>query len=427
MKVILINPRHSNGRYCQPPLGLLHVARSLSDVEIIDADAEHLGMTEVVRRAKDAGVVGVTATTPVIHQAMATIRAVKAANPAIFTVLGGPHASLLPERTMVACPELDMIVAGEADTLFPALLRAPKKGIYRSGATDWNLSLPYRMLPLSRYKPHAPHGRRTPWMPMITSRGCPYQCAFCSKPVFGSRFRAVRADDVVNEVGLLERDYGVREIGFYDDVFTLDHARVLRLCELWKQMCRSIWTCESRVDLVTPTLLKEMKRGGCYLIAYGLESGAPEILRTLQKRAGLAQAEQAISWTREAGIETLGYFIIGAPGETRETIRQTVDFAKRLKLDFAQFSLAMPFPGTKLAQMAEDMGLRVPGWSECRYEGTNRGVTFTSAELDEGAILDAISKAYREFYLRAGYVWQRVMKWHPLADAKGLRMLMERS
>jgi len=302
----------------------------------------------------------------------------------------------------------------------------------RSTSVDLD-SLPflaYHLLPMQRYKPHPPHGRASPFAAIITSRGCPYKCSFCSK-VFGSKFRGQSPERVVDEVAYYKDRFGVKELAFYDDVFTLDKKRAYAIADnIIKRGLKICWTCETRVNLVDKDLLSHIKQAGCYAVAYGIESASPEILDTLNKGITLDEVEEAIRITREVGLQTIGYFMLSSPGESPETISKTIEFAKKLKLDFAQFAITIPFPGTQLYNLYLKGREDNVSWANFIYGGTGNKVTpvFESDELSRAELQYWVRRAYKEFYLRPSYFWQRARKITSLGDLgvgfSGFSMLM---
>lgn len=456
LKVTLVNPPTFSG-YPQPPMGLIQLAAVIEegfDVNIIDANALNLRPEQINPLLEDTGVLGLTATTPTVSRAIEIAAAVKDVRPELPVILGGPHATLLPRETMESTPDIDVIVAGEAEISFYMLLSSIEKGghIDQVPGVFWEQdgeivenervenvddldSLPflaYNLIPLKKYRPHPPHGRAKPFAVLITSRGCPYNCAYCSKPVFGKEFRAQSPERVVDEIEDLQARYGVREIAFYDDVFTLDKHRAAAISEeIIRRGIKIIWSCETRVNLVDQPLLGVMKKAGCYSISYGLESGNQDILNTINKNTTLAQAEEAVRYTREAGINAIGYFMIGSPGETLNSIKETMNFAKKLKLGFAQFSITTPFPGTELYNLYLENGGRsdIP-WEDYVYAGSGEGKApvFESDVLKRKDIVEWQKKAYRDFYLRPSYIWQRILSSKSPGEIKvnfnGLSMLL---
>ena len=449
MKILLINPPQAT-RYPQPPLGLAMVAAVLEKngylVKILDLPV--LGFSEnslsTVIRQEKPDVVGVTAMTPMINSAVSIVEKVKECDSNITVVLGGAHATILPEETLKSIPEIDVIVRGEGEQTTLELVKVLEKnpdslnqvlgitcrerGSVRSNPLGPPVSdldtLPFpafHLLPIGKYRLHPPFGRRTPVMPIITSRGCPYRCIFCSKAVFGKKYRSNSPTYIVNEVLFLMEKFGVKEIKFYDDVFTLDRKRIVTLCMQLKERGMDIpWSCETRVNLVESELLKMMKDAGCYMIEYGVESGNQGILNSLKKDSTLEKTIEAFKLTHEAGIETVAYFMLGSPQETSETIDETIEFAKKIDPDFVQFSTTTPYPGTELYSLAVEEGYVPKKWEEYMYADLksvdNPG--FGTKTLSGEELREWNKKAYTSFYLRWSYVWKRLRKMKSLGDLK---------
>ncbi|MFC1932894.1 B12-binding domain-containing radical SAM protein [Chloroflexota bacterium] len=457
LKVALINPNQYT-QYPQPPMGLALIAAVLEkegyQVKVLEANALKLKPEAVVSLVTDVDVIGLTAMTPTINTAATIARHVKRAYPDLPVILGGAHATLLPGETLVTAPEIDIVVRGEGEETIVELLRAldckqPLSEIagisYRKASEivsnpprSKNIdldSLPflaYHLLPWRRYKPHPPHGRTLPFGAIITSRGCPYRCSYCSKPIFGSKFRGQSPERVIEEVAYHKGRFGIKEFAFYDDVFTFDKKRAHAIAdEIMKRGLKIHWTCESRVNLVDKELLRHIKKAGCYSIAYGIESGSQEILNTLDKDINPEQVEEAVRLSQDTGLQTIGYFMLGSPGESPESIRQTIQFAKKLKLDFAQFSVTTPYPGTKLYDLYLDGRNGDIPWESFVYAGSGGGITpvFESSLLNRDDIQHWTRQAYKEFYLRPSYLWQRLKQIRSLGDFKlnvnGISMLAQ--
>jgi len=439
-------------------MGLATIAAILEregyPVTIIDANALNLHPEQLAPMVDDADVVGLTATTPTISMALSIAHHLKLTSHKPTIILGGAHATLLPEETLASTPDIDIIIRGEGDETIIQLLRTlenrqPLEGVagisYRSngktvstatGNTIVDMdSLPflaYHLLPLKRYRPYPPHGLASPYAAVITSRGCPYHCAYCSKPVFGDKFRAQGPERVLAEISYLRERFGIRELTFYDDVFTLNKNRAYAIAdEMIKKDINLHWTCETRVNLVDKELLTHMKKAGCYAISYGIESASEEIRNTLQKDIAEEQIEEAVRLTREAGIHAIGYLMIGAPGETPQTIMSTVELTKKLKLDFAQFAITIPFPGTELYKLYLQEGHDTIPWENFVYYRTDSPTTpvFESAQLSRKELAYWSGRAQREFYLRPSYFWQRLRGIKSLGELKvsikGFLMLLK--
>ena len=446
LKIALINSPQFT-RYPQPPMGLATIAAVLEKeghrVTIIDASALRLNPENLSSMVTDADVVGFTATTPNVSIAINAASHLKRTNPRLTIILGGAHATLLPEETLAKAPEIDIIVRGEGEETSVELLRALESkrpletiaGISyriddrivsnenRSSTVDID-SLPflaYHLLPLKKYRPYPPHGRRFPYAAIITSRGCPYHCAYCSKPIFGNNFRAQSPERVIAEIAYLKERFGVNELAFYDDVFTLNKQRAYAIAEgMIEKGLILPWTCETRVNLVDRELLLLMKQAGCYAISYGIESASEEIRNMLHKDITQEQIERAVRLTHEAGIHAIGYLMIGSPGETSQTIISTVELTKKLKLDFAQFAITIPFPSTELYKLYLQEGHDSIPWESLIYYATDNPTTpvFESSHLSRRDLSYWARRAQRDFYLRPSYIWQRIRSIKSLRDLK---------
>ena len=236
---------------------------------------------------------------------------------------------------------------------------------------------------------------------------------------------------MVDEFAYYKERFSIRELAFYDDVFTLNKKRAYTIAdEILKRGIKICWTCETRVNLVDKEVLHHMKQAGCYTIAYGIESASQEILNTLNKDITLEQVEEAVGITKEVGLQTIGYFMLGSPGETPETIGKTIQFAKKLKLDFAQFAVTTPFPGTELYNLYLKNSGNDISWENFVYEGTGSRITpvFETNMLNRSDLQYWTRRAYKEFYLRPSYLWQKIRQISSIRDLKvyieGLSMLL---
>ncbi|RMG96093.1 MAG: radical SAM protein, partial [Chloroflexi bacterium] len=259
----------------------------------------------------------------------------------------------------------------------------------------------HHLLPLQKYRMPLIKG---PFTFIVTSRGCPAGCTYCIKHVsyqFTVRLRS--PENIMEELWILKK-LGINNIHMYADLFTVNRDQVMGLCKLMIEEGINIrWTCNSRVDFVDEEMLHTMAKAGCWLISWGIESGNEQILRHARKGAYPDKAQRALKWARQAGIKNWGYFIIGLPGETEETIRQTIDFSKRLPLDIALFHVAAPYPGT-------------PFFFEVVKNGWFRpGTRWEQVDMDKGTVLDydGLSaeqllywqkRAFREWAFRPGPV-----------------------
>ena len=438
MNVLLINPtqehalpseagnfpRLGTGPY--PPLGLLYLqaaveARQSGRAEILDAN-----LPGTARRFDaDAGlpsppdIVGLTAMTPNLLGVVDTVRRVKAAWPAARVVIGGPHADLFPEES-AGLPGVDFVLAGEGEESLPLLLdalaegRSPESlpGIYsRAGSqqvasaarpvvTDLDaLPLPDRSrIGVAAYRGFA--GSPEPFTTMITSRGCPYRCAFCGTPRGKHRLRGV--DSIVEEVDRC-RALGIGHVYFLDDTFPLDGRRLHDLCDALARRAGLSWSCRTAAVGVTEDGLRAMKAAGCRRLQIGVETGTDEGLRVLGKAAGIDKMREAFRIARRAGIETVAYFMIGLPTErTPADVRATLRFAREIDPTYAMFNVLTLYPGTALFEEAARRGL-VDGEAWRRFAREPRAgfvAPVWEEHLTRGQVLRLLTRAYRSFYWR---------------------------
>lgn len=442
MKVLLVNPPVASvaAKISTPPLGLCYLTASLKaaghDALILDADALDLttaaAADEVKRHSPD--VLGVTAMTPTVEAAWDLIRAARGHAPKV--ILGGPHVSAVEAKVFEeAAGLIDAAVLGEGEETLPRLLNSmaagrdePIPGVLRPGrddpperprVRDLNaLPFPERAsLPAGVYR-HPLFGD-DPVTAMITSRGCPYRCVFCDKRVCGATFRPRTPENVLAEIEEIALNQGVRRIIIYDDLFTLDRNRVISICKgIIDRGLNITWKCEGRVNRTDAETLSWMRRAGCELIAYGVETAKPSGLEFLRKDITPEQARDAFRLTREAGIRTLGYFLLGIPGETMEDELKTVRFAVEIGADYAQFGILSPLPGTPLYDLAAEKGWLHEAPARGPAErGSRRPVIldgyWTIERLDEIA-----RRAHRMFYFRPGYLARRVLRAGSWAEVK---------
>ncbi len=314
---------------------------------------------------------------------------------------------------------LNSIEAGREISGIPGVITRQGCGRPRpSVAILEELPFPARdLLPNDRYRyPLCGNRRMTT---IISSRGCPYRCVFCDKGIFGNKWRARSADNVLAEIDEVFHKYEVRYLVFYDDLFVLNRNRLYEICEgLIRRGYPLRWKAEGRVDLVNAEMLAMMRRAGCDTIAYGVESANPSGLEYLGKHITPKQIIQAFRDTRKMGIKTMGYFILGIPCETYEDALRTIRFAIKLKTDYAQFSVLSPLPGTRLYEEA-----KANGWHrEINAQNVNdkdfRRSVIISDNWTEEQLVSIVHQAHRLFYVRPKYVLKtlfRIRNWNELA------------
>ena len=420
-----------------PPLGLAWMAavvrRDGHHVKILDAHAERLRLDTIgsrIRSLSPFDLVGITATTSLAANALAIARIVKAEYPQARVVLGGVHPTVLPKECL-AERTVDLVVRGEGEETLREIAReVPVEDIHGvSFSSDGGVvhtaerelikdldSLPlpaYDLLPMGKYYPAAGAYKRLPASSVLATRGCPGRCTFCHR-IFGNRLRTRSGGKVAQEVKHLQDRYGIREICFYDDTFTVLKREVEAFCRALKNLGVDVtWSCFSRVDTVDEELLGTMKEAGCHQIMYGIEAASSEILKNIKKCTELEEAENAVATAKKIGIDVRAAFMLGNPGETEETMAETLAFAIRLNPELAIFNITTPFPGTEMYTWAEENGfLKTKNWED--YDLSHVVVelpTVSSAKVEE-----FYRKAHRRFYLRPRYLAMRVARLRSFAD-----------
>jgi len=434
MRIHLINPRN---RVWSPnvwvPLGLLYVAAALEQeghyVEIIDLNAERLKDIDIRRRVESADVVGITGMVTEFAEVIRLVDMVKNANDSARVVVGGPLATTF-HRELLEASKADFVVVGEGERTAVNLISA----IGQSGGFSDIKGIAYRnsdkiivaeaMEPISDLDDIPFPARHLINMDRLTqnhfrnfglkikgfgdirstnlvsSRGCPYSCTFCFKDMWGTKWRARSAKNIIEEMDLLYNEYGINGFVFNDDTFVLDRRRVFELCSLIKgKGLDVIWYCNGRANLMQEDLLKAMYDAGCRGIAYGIESGNQQILDSMKKSITLDQVRDAVRWTKEAGIHVSGYFMIGMLDETKETIRDTIAFAKELKLDFYGFSITTPLLGTELYNIAEERGL-IQRENTLFKEWSFEVNTNLTRDCTDDDLVSFKNELFREFHLK---------------------------
>src|SRR3989344_2569109 len=455
MKIVLINPGMSAEKQAGSlkgvanmilPLRIGVVASVLEknkfDVKIIDCVPENLSLEELKERIdrEKPDLIGITATILSYDAALETGKKLK--NYKI--VIGGPHFTSVPEKVMQEeC--FDFGVIGEGEETILELCNALKYDkdfskinglVYReNGEIKINKrreliknldELPFPALhlypDLKKYTPMPGGYKQLPFAHMITSRGCPYRCVYCDRSVFGNRFRSQSPERVIKEIEFLVEKYGVKEIKFYDDTFTMDMERVSKICDLIiEKGIKITWSCSTRVDRVNKELLMKMKKAGCWQIDYGLESGDQRMLNIMKKGITLEQSRNAAKWTKEPGIRLRAFIILGMPGETNESIRNTIDFVKELGVDVVAFYALMIYPGNELYDMVKKEGrLLHEDYSQFSslIDTKKTRLHYVPDGMNEEELKNWIRKAYKEVYLNPRYLTRQIGSIKNFGDVK---------
>lgn len=410
-----------------PPLNLATLAAITRKdgfrTEIIDA--EFLGWdtrkTAEIILEKDFKYVAITAVTMSIHKAAELASLVKKKNKEAVILVGGVHMTALPIDTMRKHPELDIGVIGEGDeTISESLCRledgrdlSQVKGlVFRQNGNlvvtenrpmleDLDkLPMPaWDMLPDLRNYFRGPTYclDKLPMGLLITSRGCPSHCNFCDRSVTGNVFRAHSAEYVMGMIREQYHRHGIRGMHIIDSNFILNKKRVRDICKLLKEEKLDFsWSCLARVNLVTPEILGLMKDAGCWRIDYGLESGSQRVLDAIHKGITVEQSRQAVKWAKEAGLRVRGFFMLGNPTDTPETIKLTIDFAKSLDIDMFHFTFYSCFPGSTMYKSIRTYGHFEENWKDMSLWKP----TFIPDGMTEEELLQLQKLGFKEFYLR---------------------------
>ncbi len=387
MRIAVIAPPYPLEEMPSPPLGVTYVAAAFeaagAEVKIFDYIVSSYSRDKLEKQLASfqPDAVGSTSVTMNFYEAQQILRDVKQYNPEIVTMMGGPHVSFTAEETLKKYPNIDLIVVGEGEDtiaeLTPVIKRKNKWSdilgmVYRNGdqiiqtgkrdfITDIDrIPSPARhLLPISRY--------RALGFPvsLITGRGCPYSCIFClGRKMVGSKVRKRNPQLVLDEIETII-GYGFDRINIADDLFTTDKERVREICQgIKERSLKFLWSAFARVDTVSQEVFDLMASAGCDSVSFGVETGNPEMLKRIKKGIKLEQVHQAVKMCQQAGMIAHESFIIGLPGETKETLRETDAFARSTKAIYGYHFLA-PFPGTTVREKIQDYDLEIltDNWS----------------------------------------------------------------
>jgi radical SAM superfamily enzyme YgiQ (UPF0313 family) len=423
-----------------PPIGLAYIASYLESkgvkVKIIDVHAEEEGLEELLDKCgMNPGHIGITAVTMTFKSALEAAAMCRKKFPAAKITMGGVHPTILPEQAL-SSPAVDYVIRGEGERSYYELVSgtAPEKvkGIsFRKGngfvhteegpvaeKLD-DLPMPaYHLLPVKKYRPTTGSYKRLPAISIMATRGCPGKCTYCLGSYLGGRVRMHSARYIVDVIKKLQADYGIKEINFYDDTFTAFKMKVREFCRmLIDEKVDLTWVCFARVDFIDMETLQLMKQAGCHQIMYGIESGNEEILKNIKKMTPLEKAKEAVDMTKKAGIECRAAFMLGNPGETEATMKQTMDFAKHLDPDIALYNIATPYPGTEMYSWAKEKGiLLTEDWE--KYDLSTAVMNLPT--VAPAVIEEYYRKAHKDFYGRPLYLLKRMMRirtWNDFTTA----------
>lgn len=437
MSILLINP--SGGYHHEyPPLGLLYITSFMRmhgrtvhffDEGVHEYPGEKFLDVFKISRPK---YVGLTLYTTNISRAYEIIGRIRDLAPDVIIIVGGPHATALPEYTLQECPLIDFLVVGEGEVTLKELIedldyggsgktigglyitqQDCDNGFVFTGKREYiadldSLPLPaHDLIDLDAYQKN-PISLGNKVGVIITSRGCPYNCTFCNKAVFSSITRRRSPLNVINEIRYLIDSASIDEIYFQDDLFALDRRWLTEFTNLICRLdIRIPWRMLARVDILGDEDYKKLKEAGCYLVQFGVESGNDEILKGINKQITTQQVIDAFAMAQRHHLQTYGFFIFGHRQESYETIKQTFELAKRIHCDFTSFFLLVPFPGTEVySYLAEDAR---HDWQRIQYMNWNKGLEPLSICAIPGKELRLFEEQVNmEYFGRIGYLWHNV-------------------
>ena len=410
------------------PVWLCYPAGLIPDSKVLDAPPHKVSIEQTVAMANDFELLVLFTSTPGFTVDVRIAEMMKDLNPKLKVAFVGPPVTIEPEKSLRASKAIDFVVKKEFDypirdfAMGKPLEEIPSVVFRKNGgfqnnpdapviedldALPWVSKVYKRDLDFRRY--NVPF-LLNPYISFYTTRGCPAQCTFCLWPQThsGHRWRLRSSDDVYNECKwVLENFPGLKEIFFDDDTFNYQKARTIELCSKLKKL-NFTWSCTSRVTTDYDTL-KAMKDAGCRLLIVGYESGDQQILKNIKKGATIDMARRFTANCKKLGITIHGDFIVGLPGETRETIRKSIDFAKELDVETIQVSLGHPFPGTEFYDHVKKNGLITIDEIMCD-EGGHQLPNYQYPGLDRAELVDWVERFYGEFYFRPKVAFRLVSK-----------------
>lgn len=443
MKVLFVNPPQTASKYkfmgvIAPPLGIAYMAGVLQenniDVEILDASAEDMDFKDVEKELlkRKPDLVALTALTPTIGRALETAQVVKETLPNSIVVMGGYHPTFNFIETLED-ENVDIVIRGEGEYIMLNLVQALEnqsslhdvKGIVFEDKNSKEIvvnpeapliqdldELPFPALNLLPMKKYRLLDMDTHMTTMITTRGCPMQCSFCSSAAMhGKKIRERSIENIVDEIEYLKTNYDIDTIAFMDDTFTLKKRKVMAICdEILKRNIEIMWGCTSRVDTLDEKLLKKMKEAGCITIFIGVESADQQQLDNMCKNTTIAKIENAFKIAHKLKIRTIASVALGMPGDTKEIMNKTVKFVHKLKPNYAIYSLATPYPGTRFYKEAFEKNLiKIKDWS--KYTLITPILETIDCSLNDMRKIQA--KAFMKFYLRPHYIIRQFLQDGP--------------
>lgn len=447
VKVALVNPPRFAGSFLHPqfPLrGLAYMAALLlkngCDIKVMDCAGVNMNQDGLKKElgSFEPDIVGITSMTVTFPSALQTALVTKSICPSALTVLGGPHVTVMDIDTISRFAYVDVVVRGEGEQTFLELARCVARGekfhevagitfrkdgeIVRTPDRPFiqNLDeLPYpayQLFPMDKYRFM---GKKV--LPIMTSRGCPFRCAFClASKMSGKQIRERNPKNVAEELEWLISTQGADGFTFHDETFTCDKKRVFEIFEeLRNRKIDLPWDCTTRVDQISKNLLSKMKEANCQMVGFGVESNSPTVLKAMKKGTTVEQNEMAVKWAREVGLSFGVFLIIGYLGETMTTLKQSLDFVRRAEPDDILISFATPYPNTEFYDQVKDAGWKMStDWS--RYD--NITPVFENPSLPPEKMIEVRRKFYDQFY-SPSYIIRQSLKRDPYSRSRSREAL----
>lgn len=458
--ILLVRP-HSNIPLQVAPLGLGYLASSLMKnqiaVDIKDCLVENISIDEIVAfiYRKSIKIIGISCCTNEVAWAKRFTNKIKSSL-AVKIILGGLHVSGVMEKIYTDIENIDFSIYSEGEYALPLLVKAilrndiTVKTLQNIPNLIWknnnkivknffelpenldDIDFPAReLINPKKYSRKTPHGfmyKGSPFASIIATRGCPYNCSFCSTSiVHGKRLRKRSPDNIITEIKYLHKKYGVKEIFIEDDNFTFDPKFVKDLCNKIIETNLNIFFSLPNgicIDTINEEVLRIMRKANFYSFGVGIESGSPRILKKMGKMADLDMIESKIAMAKRYGFYITGFFIIGYPGETIDDINATIQFAKQLKIDKAAFSKYIPLPGTESYKNLIHNG-ELNQWQP--FEGLSaRDIPYSPKGISKDELRKYIRKAVKSFYFRPSIILRHIFRLNCLLNIKTLANIVKR-
>jgi anaerobic magnesium-protoporphyrin IX monomethyl ester cyclase len=421
--ITLVNPPQTTGAPNSGfvPLGIGYLAAVLEEgyaVDVIDCQVQQHTPRELESELSriQPDIIGITSTTLTYRSATDIVQTAKKACPNSLIIMGGPHVTVLDEQTLNEQPEVDIIVRGEGERtlleIADLVTKSSMKDLNRVSGITFRKNgqivqtvdrpfiqnideLPYpafKHFDVSKYRIFG-----KTYLPVITSRGCPFQCTFClASKMCGRGFRARSPKNVVDELEFLRDNYGADAFSFYDDTFTFDRKRARDICKEMKNRKVDLqWDCRTRVDRISKEDLLVLRNANCQLIHFGVESGSQKMLNLMKKGTTVEQNARAIKWAKEAGISVAISVVVGYPGETPELLQETLNFIYKTRPDYVYMCVAIPYPGTEMYNYLNELGWEMsPRWDH--YD--EQTVVFKNPLLSSEQIAEMQRTFFNKFF-----------------------------